>query len=190
MPLLINGIDRPPMTLPALLNVPFSGGLTNVQCLPYTRPTAGAPIVRGGETAEGQRIRRVREAIRHITARISVHRAANDAFRRTPRGQSLRELLDTTDIFICVDLANTDVLAASPVLTRTPPLRTDVRISITASGFSSTGRSVEATILHELGHICGATHVHNRSGNFGSEHILTASRMGDQFIPGVDTIIP
>ena len=190
MPLLINGIDTPPMRLRTLTDVPFTGGTTNVLCSPYTRPAAGAPIVRDGETAQGQQIRRVREAVYHINHRISHHAAANAAFSRTPRGQTLRQLLATTNIYICIDPSNSSVLAASPILTSTATNRTDVRISITLLGFSTTGRSVEATILHELGHICGATHVHSRSGNVGAEHILRASRMGDQFQAGTDVEVP
>lgn len=190
MPLLINGIDTTPMRLSPLLNVPFSRGTTTVLCLPYTRPSAGAPIVRDGETAQGQQIRRVREAVYHINHRISHHAAANAAFSRTPRGQTLRRFLAMTNVYICIDPSNTSVLAASPVLTSTPAIATNIRISITLLGFNDTGRSVEATILHELGHICGATHAHSRSGQIGAEHILQASRMGDQFQSGVDTVVP
>lgn len=183
MPLLINGIDTPSRTLPTLTNVRFRGGLTNVRCEPYGRPVAGTPVPanHGGETVEGQKIRRVREAIYHIMHRISHHQPANRAFASLPRGQTLSVFLATTNIFICQDPSNNDVLAASPVMLRSPSSATDIRLSITRLGFAGSGRSVEATMLHELAHICGATHTHTRGGQFGAEEILRASRMGDQF---------
>ncbi len=180
MPLLINGIDTIARVFPPFRNVPVARGVTTVLCKPYTHSVLGAPIqAHSGETIEGQKIRRVRQAIYHIVNRISRYEPANRAFAGLPRGQTLRAFLSSETVVICHDPINMDVQAASMIL----PPRADMRLSITRDGFSGTGREVEATILHELAHICGATHTHTRGGQFGAEQILRAARMGDQYMP-------
>lgn len=173
MALVINGIDVSAITGIAPVTV---RGVT-VQFLPYSRPTASSLIGRGGETAEGQRIRRLREAIHHINSRIRHHAAANRYFKRIPAvsgasAQSLDALLSGPDILICLDptLTGPPLAAATPIGQR--------RISITAFGFSGSGRSVEATIIHELAHVNGASNTTR-----DAEDALRHSRMGDQFDP-------
>jgi hypothetical protein len=170
MALLIHGIDTPVFPFG-----PLQVGAFSILCLSYDRPAAGDPIGAGGETRAGQRIRRLREAIAHINRRIRVHTEANRAFLAIPggRGFSLDTLLAGPDIIVCFDpVHHGPILAATPLVGR--------RISITEFGFRSTGRSVEATLIHELAHVNGAS-----GTTRDAENVLRRSRMGDQFNPRV-----
>lgn len=181
MALLINGIDTPRMPFSAL-TVRLSGSSsTTVQFLPYQTSGSTDPHSLGGETVWGQRIRRLREAIHHIVHTIANYAPANARFSGLPRGRTLAQLItDRPDIIICLDPANFTVLAAAPIVTAAHPSAAEMRLSLTGLCFHrrrASGRSVEATILHELAHLNGAP----GGSSTSAEGVLLRSRMGDQF---------
>jgi hypothetical protein len=176
MALLINGVTTAERTFP-----PISiGGGGTLQCLPYTDP-AHLPLIRRLEA-----VRKVREAIHHIAHRIANYAPANAAFARIPRGSSplalgwtLHAVLAGKDIVICFDpnLAAQEAGASNVRGCVTG----DQYLTISATGLSGRGRSVEATILHELAHLNGAS---NSRDVRDAENVLQRCRMGDQFVRG------
>jgi|GEM_PF-2258570 len=185
MALLINGIDTPAVNFPSMEFELPGGGRTTVEFREYTLPNPSDRHTQNGETPAGQRIRRLREAIHHIVHRISAHAEANRYFRGLPRRRTLTELItERPDIIICFSPANFRVEAASPVVTVPHPPADKMRISLTGlcfHGTRATGRSVEATIIHELAHLNGAS---GSPSSLAAENSLLHSRMGDRFNPG------
>lgn len=184
MALKINGIDTPPLNFPALDFTLPDGSPVIVEFRPYQLPAAGADIVHHGESAAGLEIRRLREAIYHIVHRVSRYAPANAIFARLPRGRTLWQLItDTPDIIICHSPANFRVKGASPVVTAAHPSASEMRLSLTGQCFhgrSASGRRVEASILHELAHLNGAT---DSPASHVAENVLLQSRFGDQYDP-------
>src|SRR5215813_7425329 len=102
MALLINGIDIVPgRVYPSETFVMPDGSTQTVDFGPYELAAAGDPHSQNGETAAGQRIRRLREAIHHIVHRVSTYPPANAAFRRLSGRQTLAELIGRQEIVIC-----------------------------------------------------------------------------------------
>src|SRR5215813_10528810 len=171
MPLLINGIDMPATRFASQTFALPGGGTTTVEFQEYLGPSAGDPHSQNGETPAGQRIRRLREAIHHIVSHISTYEAANAAFRALPGHQALSEMIRRRVIVISYSPYNFTVYAASG----------PDGLSLTGRcfhGTHATGRRVEATIIHELAHLNGAS---DDPSSLEAENVLLHCRMGDVF---------
>ena len=172
MALLINGIDIVPgRSYPSESFVMPDGSAMTVDFGPFELAAPGDAHSQNGETPAGQRVRRLREAIHHIVHRVSTYPPANAAFRNLNGGRTLAELISLNNIVICYSRANFTVMGASG----------DMRLSLTGRCFHGTnasGRRVEATIIHELAHLNGASTDPNSAE---AENVLLQCRMGDRF---------
>jgi len=172
MALLINGIDiRPGRIFPSETFVLPDGSTTTVDFGPYDLGAPGDVHSQNGESAAGQRIRRLREAIHHIVHRISTYTPANTAFYGLTGRRTLTDLIGRRDIVICYSRTNFTVMGASG----------DMRLSLTGRcfhGSHASGRRVEATIIHELAHLNGAS---TEPNSLEAENVLRQCRMGDRF---------
>ena len=173
MALLINGIDLVPgRRFPSVTFSLPGGESTTVDFDVFGTPLPEAAHSQNGETAAGQRIRRLREAIGHIVHHISTYPPANGAFSRLRGGRTLAQIIaGPPDIVVSFSQFNFRVHAASSA----------DGLSLTGKCFHGThanGRRVESTIIHELGHLNDAS---DDPVSLEAENLLLHCRMGDMF---------